>query len=366
MLTIEHIQTTIFRLPLRGALRWGQHHSLASAEHVLVRVTLSNGSIGLGESQPRPSIYGETADTVCHIIHTQLAPRLLGQPATTPLPWQALPNNHTAKGALDIALTEALAHSTGQSLADYLGVIQTALPVSYILGIGSLDDVLAEAERVYAAGVRVLKVKVGRDWQSDLKAVRALQQALPAVQLYADANETWQANNAVAQLEALREHGLLYCEEPLPVEQILARSALRAGQHLPLIADDSCFTERDLQRELALDTFDILNIKTSRTGYTQSYRMAQAAQAAGKHIMVGSQAAAGLGAARTGLFAATLAQSLLPCEITFHLKLQADIVAAHPPIVNGYIQVADLATMRISAQHLNEVTIAQQESVATR
>ncbi|MEZ4612911.1 MAG: hypothetical protein R2838_22155 [Caldilineaceae bacterium] len=42
------------------------------------------------------------------------------------------------------------------------------------------------------------------------------------------------------------------------------RVALR-GAVLPVIADDSCFTVLDLRRELALDTFDILNIKTART-----------------------------------------------------------------------------------------------------
>ncbi len=49
------------------------------------------------------------------------------------------------------------------------------LIVSYILGIGDDDTVLAEAQQVFDQGVRVLKVKVGRDWAADLRRIEALQ-----------------------------------------------------------------------------------------------------------------------------------------------------------------------------------------------
>ena len=51
-----------------------------------------------------------------------------------------------------MAVHDALAQSAGVSLAEHLGCTQQRLPVSYILGIGDRDTVLAEAERVVAAG----------------------------------------------------------------------------------------------------------------------------------------------------------------------------------------------------------------------
>ena len=42
MLTIAHLSTTVFRLPMYGALRWGKSSALAEARHVLVQVTLSD------------------------------------------------------------------------------------------------------------------------------------------------------------------------------------------------------------------------------------------------------------------------------------------------------------------------------------
>ncbi len=252
---------------------------------MLVEVTLSDGSQGVAEAPPRPTIYGETEYTITAIIDRELAPRLIGKPvdASRRHACRRIKNNPTAKGAIDMAVHDALAQSRGITLADHLGCTQRRLPVSFILGIGDRDTVLAEAERVVAAGVRVLKVKVGREWDEDLARIRDLYAMFKAkVKLYADANECLEPDEAARKLDHLRGLGLAYCEEPLPVELIRERALLRAGGHLPLIADDSTFTERDLVRELELDTFDILNIKTPRTGYTESLRMLALAQAAGK------------------------------------------------------------------------------------
>lgn len=355
--TIEKIETIVYRLPLHGALRWGKESALDEVRHVLVRVHLSDGSAGLAEAPPRPTIYGETVYSITSIIEHELAPRMVGLAADAPLPLHIIKNNHTAKGSIDMAVQDALAQSRGISLAHQLGTTQDKLKVSYILGIGEADTVMAEAERVFAQGVRVLKVKVGRNWAADLALIERLQaQFGEAMALYADANETMLVGEVESKLRCLREAGLLYCEEPLPIEQIQARARLRAADCIPLIADDSTFSARDLQRELALDTFDILNIKTARTGYTESRQMLDMARQAGKGVMVGSQASSGLGTARTGLFAA-LPGIEHPSELSFFLKLKADIITEPLIIKDGYISVRDLAQVQVDPDLLREAMV---------
>jgi L-alanine-DL-glutamate epimerase-like enolase superfamily enzyme len=343
---------------MTGELKWGKSSRMAEVRHVLVEVHLDDGSYGQAEAPPRPTIYGETAYSVTSIIAHELAPRLLGRPADQLRPLlDEIKYNHTAKGAIDRAVHDALARSRGITLAAYLGSTQPRMRVSYILGIGGRDEVLAEAERVVAQGVRVLKVKVGRDWDEDIARIRDLQQMFgDGVALYADANECLEAHEAAARLAYLAALGLLYCEEPLPVEQIQARAHLRAGHHLPLIADDSAFTARDLARELALDTFDVLNIKTPRTGYTESRQMLAMARAAGKGVMVGSQAGSGLGTARAAIFAA-LEGIDHPSELSFFLKLKEDIVASPLPIRDGYIDLVDALAVIVDPARLAEATV---------
>ncbi len=357
-LTIEHISTTIFRLPMFGALRWGKSSTLAEARHVLVQVTLSDGSVGVAEAPPRPTIYGETVYSITSIIEHELAPRVVGIPLEkVQSRLHEIKYNYAAKGALDMALQDALAHHAGIALAEHLGAQTQRLQVSYILGIGDRDTVLAEAQRVFDQGVRVLKVKVGREWGEDVAQIRDLQCMFGgAMALYADANECLATDEAARKLAYLHEMGLLYCEEALPVELIRERAALRKQQVMPLIADDSCFTVRDLQRELALDTFDILNIKTARTGYTESQSMYQLARQHGKGVMIGSQASAGLGTVRAALFAA-LPGIEYPSELSFFLKLKEDIIDRPIPIVDGYIELATVRNVRVDPDLLRAATV---------
>ncbi|RME64442.1 MAG: enolase, partial [Caldilineae bacterium] len=353
MTRIEHIETIPFRLPLHEPLRWGAASVLEDVTHVLVRVVLNDGSEGWGEAPPRPTIYGETVHSITGVVAQEFAPRLLGEmldEATLPILYNRLTqikNNHTARGALDMALHHALARSRGRSLTEHLGVVQNQVRVSYILGLGDPEASLEEAQRVVDQGVRVLKVKVGRAWGEDMHRLRLLREHFgDQVALYADANETFTPQNARRRLEQLAELNVLYCEEPLPVELVLARAALRKANVLPLIADDSAFGWRDLRRELSLDTFHILNIKTARTGFTESTRMLQQALVAGKGVMVGSQASAGWGTVQAALFSGKQGIDH-PCELSFFLKLGADLLDRPLLIQDGCLDLASANTARI-------------------
>ncbi|RDI95939.1 enolase [Meiothermus sp. QL-1] len=351
MPTIKRIALHPFRLPLRSSLRWGRASELSALEHLLLEVELSDGAIGRAEIPPRPTIYGETPATVRAALE-YLTPQLLGlEVEDTEAIQQVLsgfPCHLTTKGALDIALWEAWARSEGQELWEVLEPAQPRVQVSYILGIADEAEMLADAEAAYAAGVRVLKVKVGRDLEGDLRRIALLQERLPGARLYADANETLSPENAEPYLEALAQAGLLYVEEPLPVAEVLARKRLRSLGLLPIIADDSAFTLADLWREIQLNTFDVLNIKPARSGYTQSLKMLALARSEGKRVMVGSQALSSFGAYQTALLAFQAGVSE-PCELAFHLKAQGGF-CPFPPFREGWLYWEDLKACRFDPE----------------
>jgi L-Ala-D/L-Glu epimerase len=355
MAAIAQIEAIPYRLPLKGALRWGKYSQLSVGDHVLLRVTLNDGSIGVAEAPPRPTIYGETVASVVAITD-YLASKLLGlavndQTAIAEA-LASVANNHTARGALDMALWQARAHSQGHTLFDLLAGPQQKIKVSYILGISDQQTMLAEAKAVVEAGVRVLKVKVGRDTSADLAVIAALKSEFGSqVTLYADSNETLAADNAAAALHAMRAAGLVYVEEPLPVRQIKARAALKRQQILPIIADDSCFSVADLERELDFDTFDILNIKTARTGFTDSLKMLALAAANHKSVMIGSQASTSIGTIHAALVASQAAVDC-PSELSFFLKLEDEIVSARPKLHDGFLYLNELQNITLDADAL--------------
>ncbi len=338
-------------LPIKGELSWGKSSHLQTLKHVLIKVSSSEGHTGIAEAPVRPGIYGETIKSIEAIIALELGPRLLNLDlADEDAIYDTLhrvPNNHTAKGALDIALSEIRAKSQGKTLFEAQRGPQERLRVSFILGISNLDNMLAEAKTIFAQGVRVFKIKIGRDAKHDRRVIEALStEFAPEVILYADANEGLSLNNAARELEQLAKLGIAYIEEPLPVELIRARAELRAAKIMPIIADDSCFSLRDLHRELELNTFDILNIKTARTGFTESAKMLVLAQEAGKGVMLGSQASSSLGSLHCAIFASKEGVSH-PSELSFPLKLNADTLDGKLSFDQGYLDVNSLSKLKL-------------------
>jgi L-Ala-D/L-Glu epimerase len=355
MSIVSKITTRPFQLAMKGNLSWGQHGKLESLEHVLIRVETNDGHVGYAEAPARPTIYGETPQSIETVITQHLAPKLIDVDIDDEAKlWNVLhsvANNHTAKGALDIALCEARAKSHSTTLFDAVKGNREKIRASFILGISDLDTMIKEARSIFDAGVSVFKIKIGRDASHDKQIVKALQHEFAGtnVILYADANEGLSPDTAAKNLERLAKLGLAYVEEPLPVHLIKARATLKHENILPIIADDSCFTLNDLERELDFDTFDILNIKTARTGFTESERMLGLARSAHKGVMIGSQAGSGLGTYHAALFASK-EDVTHPSELSFTLKLLEDVLEEPIKFESGYVRLESLQNVQLKKE----------------
>ncbi len=345
MPSIRRISAVPYNVPLKSALNWGSSHELRQLEHALIRVELSDGAVGIAEATPRPTIYGETQASVLHIVERHLAPQLTGEMVTDRSSVISLnrrlvqiKNNNTAKGALDMALHQALCASRGERLRDYLWASRERLRLSAIVSTGEPAAVHADVESLYRQGLRVFKVKIGRRVQAEIATIADLIESYPDADFYVDANETLDDGDALAILLRLQALGVKYCEEALPVWQLRSRRELRKDCSLPIIADDSAFTLYDLYRELNFETFDILNIKTARTGYSESLLMLNTCRGQRKSAMVGSQASSLLGCLQAAVFAGREAVDC-PSECSFYLKTEADLSLA-ADIENGYMRLA--------------------------
>jgi L-alanine-DL-glutamate epimerase-like enolase superfamily enzyme len=347
---IRRIWTQPHNLPLKSALSWGKDHKLEALDHVLVFAELSDGAVGVAEAPPRPSIYGETPESIAAIIAGECTNLLVGQRIESLADIHAaqrrltlVKNNHTARGALDMALHSAFARSQGKSLAELLGVTRPQSRVSFILGTGTFDAVLSEVSWVYEAGVRVLKVKVGKDFARETEQIQRIRQDYgDTLDLYVDANQCYTLDEAQRYLPQLADLGIQWCEEPLPINQLRERALLQDAALMPLIADDSAFTLPEFERELAFDTFDTLNIKTARNGFSEAGEMLRLAREHHKGVMVGSQAGSLIGCLHALLFSAQDGIDY-PTEATFFLKVK-DATNDRLTVRDGWIDTAEAAS----------------------
>lgn len=232
---------------------------------------------GRGESVPYAH-YGESTDSVLEELKAVTARVDAGCSREELL--SIMPAG-AARNAIDCALWELEAKQASKSVYELAGAKRAERPVTAItIGIGSLEEMAMRAERLKDCGL--IKVKLNRD---DVVAkVRAIRAAAPNPRLIVDPNESWDIELLAAVHKDLAALNVDMLEQPLPA----GSDAVLAGftSAVPLCADESCHTRRDLAG--LKGRYDIINIKLDKTGgLTEALALKQDALNAGFRIMVG-------------------------------------------------------------------------------
>jgi len=337
-------------IPYSVPYRWPQQFASGSIQHadnVVVRVHTDEGLVGEAEAQPRPYTYGETQASIVEAIRNRLSPTLSGlDPIATELAHERcaqLAGNHVARGAVDLAIWDLAGKALGCSCRALLGGYASEIEVAYMIGF---EDPRVMAERAVEIherfGVRTFKVKVGREVIVDVAACRAIRNALPDAQIYADANRGWTYEQARRAGEALAELGVLAIEEPIAADDRDARLRLAERLAMPIIGDESCLSLTDTVRTLDDGAVRTVSVKTARTGFTESRRILD--YCLGRHvpIIVGSQYETAIGALATATFASAFAHSARrPAELLNAVDLADDLLVTPIRVREGRFCVPD-------------------------
>ncbi|HWI13194.1 MAG TPA: hypothetical protein VNT02_03040, partial [Burkholderiales bacterium] len=177
-LAIRQVEAIPVAIPMVRPIKWARGE-IKSIDNVVVVVTLSDGTQGIADAPPRPTIYGETQQSLVAIIRDHLAPALVGinafDMARVWSVFDALAWNPAAKAALDMAIVDAQAKRLGVSCAQLLGGTVKRLPLNWRLSMAPAADMVREAERMMAQyGFRAFKVKCGVNRATDREVLTAL------------------------------------------------------------------------------------------------------------------------------------------------------------------------------------------------
>lgn len=234
---------------------------------------------GRGEGVPYGR-YGETVDGVVAALEA-MAEAIAGGLDRAALQDAMAPG--AARNALDAAFWDLEAKETGTTIWDLAGIAAAPHPVvtAYTLSLDTPERMgQAAAEN---ATRPLLKLKL--TGEGDLDRVRAVRDGAPKARLIVDANEAWTIQHLRDYGPTLAELGVALIEQPLPAGQDAALAEL--PHPVPICADESCHTTKDLDRLAGL--YDCVNIKLDKTGgLTEALRLRAAARERGFQIMVGS------------------------------------------------------------------------------
>ena len=281
----------VSRWPL--AARFAISRGVKTEAEVIVAEIGDGDFRGRGECVPYAR-YGETIGRVRAVMES-LAGRI-GEGLDREALQSALPAG-AARNAIDCALWDLAAKRAGKRAWEIAGLPAPA-PVITAYTI-SLDTPAAMADAARRADFPLLKLKLGA--ADDPARIRAVRAARLDARLIADANEGWQDSDLAANFAACAEAGVELIEQPLPAAD--DRALLKIARPVPVCADESVHDRASLPA--LRGKYDFVNIKLDKSGgLTEALALADAAEAAGFGIMLGSMVGTSLGVAPALLLAA--------------------------------------------------------------
>ena len=288
------------------------------------------GHVGYGESPPfeSPFYSEETLAGARDLIERVLVPRVVGMEFESPDGVDAalrhgVRGNQFARAGIETAAWDLEAHRCGVGLArlvaSRLGVQPAAsVPCGVALGIpedGEADTLTRRISAALEQGYRRVKIKVMPGW--DEVAVRAARVAMANVDLplTVDANGAYAWPAHEPNLRALDDAGLLYIEQPLAPDELVAHAALSRALRTPLCLDETLKSAAVARQVMDLEGPRVWNIKVHRLGgLAEVCRVHELAAQYRAELWAGTMPESGIGS-QAAIAAAALPLCVYPSDL---------------------------------------------------
>jgi L-alanine-DL-glutamate epimerase-like enolase superfamily enzyme len=266
------LSSEIIHLPYREPFRIARVHGGEGMSSMIVE--LRNDAwpdlVGYGEGYP-DAYYGETLETIGVVLPLLLAAIEPDELEVTAVDGAALSerigerfeatiaHHGAAKCALDTAVHDLVGKHLGLPVHRLLGLSSAIGPTDFTIGIDDPEVVAARAAR--ATRFPALKIKVGGP--SDLETLEAVRRVFDGP-IRVDANTAWTPEQGARLIPDLIRLGVELIEQPFPAHRIDQLGWLQERSALPLVADESAVTIRDLVGLVGV--VDGVNVKLAKCG----------------------------------------------------------------------------------------------------
>lgn len=241
------------------------------AQNIFIRVHTDRGLVGVGECSAFPMIVGETQAT-CFAMAQDFASLWNGKDASQ---IESRMNelhdytafNSTIKSAFDMALYDLAAKAAQQPLYKFLGGKKKELETDLTIGIDTPEKMAKTASDFVQKGVRIIKVKLGKEATQDVKRIQRISEAIGSdIALRIDANQGWNFDEAVYALQAMGAFNIQFCEQPMRHWHDDRLPSLKKLSPIKIMADESVFDHYDAKRLIIAEACDYINIKFAKSG----------------------------------------------------------------------------------------------------
>ena len=279
------------KTPFKTALR-----TVHSVEDIIVEIHTDTGHVGYGEAPPTGVITGDTKGAIVGALKEHIIKSIVGMDVENfeelmlKLDKCVLHNN-SAKAAVDIALYDLYGQLYNAPLYKILGGYKNEIITDITISVNSPEEMAKDSIDAVNRGFDTLKIKVGKDVNTDLERMNAIRNAVGYdVKLRIDANQGWNAKEAVIALTKMEDAGLdiEFVEQPVPAHDIDGLKFVTDNVSIPVLADESIFSPKDALTILQRRAADLINIKLMKTGgLHNALKICSIAQVYGVECMIG-------------------------------------------------------------------------------
>ncbi len=274
-------EVRVYRYALRyahGSYAMSNGREVTVLPSIVVAMTAESGLTGYGEVCPLGTTYlpGFAAGVLAAL--GELAPALIGQPATETSALYArmdaaLAGHGYAKSVLDIAALDLFGRHVNLPCSALLGGRRLEdFPLYVAVPLDAPEAMATFVTRARAEGLHRFQLKIGGVPETDAARTAAVVEATGEQDvIVADANGGWRLQDATIAVRLLEGMPRLRLEQPCPtIEECLI---LRQRTSLPLVLDEVITDVQSLLRCFTAGAMDAINLKISRVGGITRARM---------------------------------------------------------------------------------------------
>lgn len=286
----------------------------------------SEGRIGIGEAVPLPGYNWETLESICGAVAS------ICEAADGATVASVVGKCRDFHGDHPFAASAVMAALDMPQYLGYAGAT-SRFPISApVSGHWPVAKLRHAVEAQISGGCKFVKVKVGRDFDSDAAAARTILTEWPSTSFSAvfDANQAHSTEQGLAfarVLQSCASERLQWYEQPVDRRDWEGMERLCRSVSIPIVLDECIYDEADIRRAAAIGAYGVKLKLVKNFGIAETISLGRLAQNLGLVVVFGNGVATEIGnlgefltlAAAGGLFA-------VPSESSGFAKLQQPIL----------------------------------------
>lgn len=314
-----------------------QVEGLSSPLTITSMELLRNGRNFLVRVRTREGAEGLAVPNAMHLVHTypifvnRVAPFFVGKDARQlePLLWELYRHDDNYKyqglalwvcvAAAEFAVLDLLGKATNRGIGDLLGGVKrrdiAVYRASGTRGNTPEQEVADLKQLVAESGAKAIKFRLGGRMSRNADSLPGRTERLiplvreafgPGMTLYADANSSYDAKEAIRIGRLMEEHDYAFYEEPCRFDHLEETKAVADALRIPVAGGEQEFSEEGFRWMIAHRAVDIVQPDLHyHGGFIRSLRVARMAHAAGM-LCTPHMSGSGLGYLDAAHFASVL------------------------------------------------------------